>query len=344
MARPHDLRADDGRPEPSGGGPSDGGSPPRRLSPSDRQRVLVEWNQTAANFPRDRCLHQLVEERVDRQPDALAVVDGATRLTYRELDWRANRFAEELLERGRRSRRVRRNLRGALGGVRRRHLCDPQGGRLLRPDRPDLSGRSDRVHRLECGRPPPTDPASLRIPASRYPVRAGSPGRRPRGFGKRSPSSQSSRARSARLRDSYVGLDRPPQGRDDRAPERPQPDPVLSRFPSTRAARPDHPPDASRLRRIGGRDLAGARGGRLYPRSRRANLHGSRALPPMDGGRGDHDLRRADRSPGDALRRGATSGTRHPHHGHGWRQAAKTASRVVSLARCTISTVRPRTP
>jgi amino acid adenylation domain-containing protein len=44
----------------------------------------------------DRCLHQLVEDQVERTPDAVAVVGGSRRLTYRELDQRANQVAHRL--------------------------------------------------------------------------------------------------------------------------------------------------------------------------------------------------------------------------------------------------------
>ncbi|AOS64070.1 non-ribosomal peptide synthetase [Actinoalloteichus hymeniacidonis] len=65
-----------------------------------RHRVLVEFNDTAADYPRDRCLHGLFADRVRRAPDDLAVVCRGTRLTARELDIRANRLANELVARG----------------------------------------------------------------------------------------------------------------------------------------------------------------------------------------------------------------------------------------------------
>ncbi|WP_200215665.1 non-ribosomal peptide synthetase [Micromonospora coerulea] len=48
----------------------------------------------------DRCLHEVFEEQVDRAPEAVAVVCGNDRLTYRELDDRANLLAHWLRERG----------------------------------------------------------------------------------------------------------------------------------------------------------------------------------------------------------------------------------------------------
>jgi aspartate racemase len=70
------------------------------MSPAERHQVLVEWNATARDYPRDRCIHQLFEEQVERTPEAVAVVFGEERLTYRELNARANRVARHLLLRG----------------------------------------------------------------------------------------------------------------------------------------------------------------------------------------------------------------------------------------------------
>jgi amino acid adenylation domain-containing protein len=67
------------------------------LGHAERQRILAEWNATAAAHPR-ACLHQLVEERAASTPRAVAAIDGATgrRLTYGELNRQANRLARHL--------------------------------------------------------------------------------------------------------------------------------------------------------------------------------------------------------------------------------------------------------
>ena len=65
------------------------------LSTDQRHQLLAEWNDSAAPFP-DRCLHELVEEQVDRTPDAVAVEAEEGTLTYRELDRWANRVAHRL--------------------------------------------------------------------------------------------------------------------------------------------------------------------------------------------------------------------------------------------------------
>ncbi|MGW2090116.1 amino acid adenylation domain-containing protein, partial [Streptomyces sp. NPDC001880] len=69
------------------------------LSPAERERTLVAWNDTAASTPADG-VPELFAQQASRTPDALAVTDGTTTLTYRELDTRANRIAHWLIERG----------------------------------------------------------------------------------------------------------------------------------------------------------------------------------------------------------------------------------------------------
>ena len=66
------------------------------LGEGERRQVLVEWNQTAAAYPQDVCVHELFEQQVERSPDAVAVVSDETELTYAELNGRANRLARQL--------------------------------------------------------------------------------------------------------------------------------------------------------------------------------------------------------------------------------------------------------
>ena len=58
------------------------------------------WNDTATDYPRDACVQELVERQAEQTPEADAVVDGATRVTYRELNMRANRLAHYLRTKG----------------------------------------------------------------------------------------------------------------------------------------------------------------------------------------------------------------------------------------------------
>jgi len=66
------------------------------LTAAERHQVLVEWNDSRFEPARSLELHRRVEAWADRTPDADAVVFGDTRLSYRELDVRANRLAHRL--------------------------------------------------------------------------------------------------------------------------------------------------------------------------------------------------------------------------------------------------------
>jgi amino acid adenylation domain-containing protein len=70
--------------------------PPPLLDEAERHRVLVEWNATEADYPQDKCVHELIEEQAARTPDAIAVVYESERLTCAELNARANRLAHHL--------------------------------------------------------------------------------------------------------------------------------------------------------------------------------------------------------------------------------------------------------
>ena len=80
--------------------------PDRRLSllplltDFETRQLLIEWNATTTQYPRDRSVHGLFEDQVDTTPDAVALVSGDESLTYRDLDWRANRLAHHLLAQG----------------------------------------------------------------------------------------------------------------------------------------------------------------------------------------------------------------------------------------------------
>ncbi|MER6169537.1 amino acid adenylation domain-containing protein, partial [Streptomyces violaceorubidus] len=69
------------------------------LGPAERERILTAWNDTTGPVP-DRSLPRLFEERALRIPDAVALVHGGTRLTYGELNSRANQLARLLVQRG----------------------------------------------------------------------------------------------------------------------------------------------------------------------------------------------------------------------------------------------------
>jgi amino acid adenylation domain-containing protein len=66
------------------------------LSDPERHKILVDWNDTHADYPKDKCIHQLFEAQVERSPDAIAVIFGDEQLTYKELNQRANQLAHHL--------------------------------------------------------------------------------------------------------------------------------------------------------------------------------------------------------------------------------------------------------
>ncbi|NEO23277.1 MULTISPECIES: non-ribosomal peptide synthetase [unclassified Moorena] len=70
------------------------------LSEAERHQLLVEWNNTATDYPQDKCIHQLFEEQVELTPDAVAVVFEDKQLTYRQLNNRANQLAHYLRSKG----------------------------------------------------------------------------------------------------------------------------------------------------------------------------------------------------------------------------------------------------
>ena len=63
------------------------------LTESEKQQLLVEWNQTQTSYPDHYCIHQLFEEQVVKIPDAIAVIDGEKSLTYEQLNQKANQLA-----------------------------------------------------------------------------------------------------------------------------------------------------------------------------------------------------------------------------------------------------------
>ena len=70
------------------------------LTEADKHQLLVEWNDTKRGYPKDKCIHELFEEQVERSPDAVAVVFEEQQLTYRELNRRANQLAHYLRKLG----------------------------------------------------------------------------------------------------------------------------------------------------------------------------------------------------------------------------------------------------
>ncbi len=66
------------------------------LSDAERKQQLIDWNSTARDYPRDRCVHELFEEQANRTTDATAMEAEGEKLTYGELNLKANQLANHL--------------------------------------------------------------------------------------------------------------------------------------------------------------------------------------------------------------------------------------------------------
>ncbi|WP_122877371.1 non-ribosomal peptide synthetase, partial [Burkholderia pseudomallei] len=70
------------------------------LPRSEREQMVYAWNATERDYPIEQCIHQLFEAQVDRKPEAIALTFDGQRLSYAELNARANRLAHYLQARG----------------------------------------------------------------------------------------------------------------------------------------------------------------------------------------------------------------------------------------------------
>ncbi len=70
------------------------------ISAEEKQKLFCEFNDTASDYAKDKCIHELFEEQVEKTPDKVAVVAMDKKLTYRELNEEANRIAHSLIEKG----------------------------------------------------------------------------------------------------------------------------------------------------------------------------------------------------------------------------------------------------
>ncbi|MGF6482694.1 amino acid adenylation domain-containing protein [Paraburkholderia sp. JPY419] len=82
---------------------ADAGQPVERidiLPAAERRYLLEELNRTEVAYPSERCIHELFEAQVRRAPEAVALVHENERLSYGELNARANRLAHHLVALG----------------------------------------------------------------------------------------------------------------------------------------------------------------------------------------------------------------------------------------------------
>ncbi|MFI1369893.1 amino acid adenylation domain-containing protein [Streptomyces griseochromogenes] len=70
------------------------------LSDAEHRMLLVDWNGSPARQPADRLVHEVFEQQAAERPDAEALIFERERLSYRELDVRADRLAHHLVAAG----------------------------------------------------------------------------------------------------------------------------------------------------------------------------------------------------------------------------------------------------
>ncbi|NOQ24952.1 MAG: amino acid adenylation domain-containing protein, partial [Bacteroidales bacterium] len=67
------------------------------LSKEERHHLLFEFNNTEADYPKDKTIHRLFEEQVEKTPDNIALVFENQLITYKELNEKSNQFARYLI-------------------------------------------------------------------------------------------------------------------------------------------------------------------------------------------------------------------------------------------------------
>jgi non-ribosomal peptide synthetase component F len=165
------------------------------LPEAERRLVLEEWNRTEAEYPRGLCIHELFEAQVGARRTPWRCIFGDERLTYAELNARANRLARRLVALGGVGPEVRGAGAGAVGGDGGRAARRQQGRRRLPPGRPRLPAERRRWMLERPPRPSSSPPRARRRsgpvtrrarPSSRWTGRGGGRGRgRRRSFGRR---------------------------------------------------------------------------------------------------------------------------------------------------------------
>lgn len=70
------------------------------LTSQDKYKLVHELNLTSLDYPKEKTIHQLIEEQVEKTPEQIALIANGERLTYRQLNGRANQLANELRRKG----------------------------------------------------------------------------------------------------------------------------------------------------------------------------------------------------------------------------------------------------
>jgi glutamate-1-semialdehyde aminotransferase len=115
------------------------------LNDSQLQQILEGWNATEHNYPRDKCVHDLIEAQAAHNLEAIAVSFEGTTLTYAQLEKRSNQLARHLIKvgvAGLASRHRSASLTRFTGRLAR--YLESRGG--LSPTGRCVSSRTHRVH------------------------------------------------------------------------------------------------------------------------------------------------------------------------------------------------------
>lgn len=70
------------------------------LTESEKQKVVYDFNNTAVDYPRDKCVHELFSEQAAKTPDKVALIFEDKQFTYKQLDEMSNSLAHYLREKG----------------------------------------------------------------------------------------------------------------------------------------------------------------------------------------------------------------------------------------------------
>ncbi len=70
------------------------------VSDQEQNIIIHDFNNTVVEYPRDKCVHQLFEEQVEKTPNKIAVIACDKAFTYTELNEQVNRIAQSLIEKG----------------------------------------------------------------------------------------------------------------------------------------------------------------------------------------------------------------------------------------------------
>ncbi len=70
------------------------------IEEEEKNQILYEFNDTKVEYPKDKAIQELFEEQVEKTPNNIAVVFEDKKLTYRELNEKANSLARVLRDKG----------------------------------------------------------------------------------------------------------------------------------------------------------------------------------------------------------------------------------------------------